>query len=166
MLFPLTCFMATIRRRGMGKIINWFRTEFFTRETLAYLLIGLTNTVINWTATYVMNNVFGIGYWVTSVLTFLFGVAFTYIMNKKYAFRSAESDRETLPKYLIEVLVCFAVSYGLGKIVLDWFFSRVFVPDIAPEKLNTVKGILANICYIGLNYIGQKFFVFRKKKEE
>ena len=151
----------------MGKkIIDWLKTEFFTKETLAYLIIGLTSTAINWTLTYVLNNVFGIGYWVTSVITFLFSITFSYFMNRKYAFKSTESGRETLPKYLIEVCICFVLSYGLGKIVLDWFFSKVIILPLPDDKMNTVKGILANCCYIALNYRGQKFFVFRKKKEE
>ena len=86
--------------------------------------------------------------------------------NKKYTFKNTGSTREVLPKYLAEVLICFILAYGLGKVVLDWFFSAVVKTDLDPDKLNTLKGILANICYIELNYIGQKFFVFRKKEEE
>ncbi|MGX8774970.1 MAG: GtrA family protein, partial [Bacillota bacterium] len=106
----------------MKKIADWFRTEFFTKETLTYLLIGLTSTAINWTGTYILNNVFGIGYWVTSILMFLLCLAFSYFMNKRYAFRNTQSEKETLPRYLIEVLICFVLSYGLGKMVLDRFF--------------------------------------------
>ena len=148
------------------KITDWLKTEFFTKETLAYLLIGLTSTAINWTLTYVLNNVFGIGYWATSVITFLICTIFSYIMNKRYAFRNTESEKETLPRYVLEVCVCFLLAYGLGKMALDWFFSKVLVLPLDEDKMNTVKGILANCCYIALNYIGQKFFVFRKNKDE
>ena len=147
----------------MKKIIEWFRTEFFSRETLIYLFIGLISTAINWTVTYILNNFFHLGYWITSGAAFLCSLVFTYFANKKYTFRNTESMSKVLPKYLAEVLICFLLAYGLGKPVLDWFFSGVIKPDMDPDKLNTLKGILANICYIGLNYIGQKFFVFRKK---
>ena len=150
----------------MKKIVEWFRTEFFSRETLIYLITGLISTAINWTVTYILNNFFHLGYWITSGTAFLCSLVFTYFANKKYTFRNTESMSKVLPKYLAEVLICFLLAYGLGKPVLDWFFSGVIKPDMDPDKLNTLKGILANICYIGLNYIGQKFFVFRKKGEE
>ena len=131
-----------------------------------YLITGLISTAINWTITYVFNNIFHLGYWVTSASAFLCSLVFTYFANKKYTFKNTEAQSEVLPKYLAEVLVCFLLAYGAGKPVLDWFFSKIVRPAWDTDKLNTVKGILANICYIGLNYIGQKFFVFRRKIEE
>ena len=150
----------------MKKIIEWIRTEFFSRETLIYLITGLISTAINWTITYVFNNFLHLGYWVTSAAAFLCSLVFTYFANKKYTFKNTEAQSKVLPRYLAEVFICFILAYGAGKPVLDWFFSKVVQPDWDADKLNTIKGILANICYIGLNYIGQKFFVFRKTKEE
>ena len=149
----------------MKKVIEWIRTEFFSRETLIYLITGLISTAINWTVTYVFNNYLHLGYWVTSGAAFVCSLIFTYFANKKYTFKNTESMGKVLPKYLAEVLICFVLAYGAGKPVMDWFFSKVYTPDLNHDKLNTVKGILANICYIGLNYIGQKFFVFRTRKE-
>ncbi len=150
----------------MKKIINWFKTEFFTGETLSYLIIGLISTAMNWTLTYVFNNTFKLGYWISSSLTFVICTAFSYIMNGKYTFKSTESRKETLPKYILEVAICFGLAYGLGKIVLDWFFSNIITLPLSKEKMDTLKGILAGVCHIGLNYLGQKFFVFRKKSAE
>lgn len=150
----------------MSKIINWIKTEFFSQETLAYLIVGLTSTAFNWTLTYIFNNVFKLGYWISSALTFLISITFSYIMNRKFAFKNSGSIKETLPRYLFTVAACFVIAYGLGKAVLDWFFSKILILSLPIEKMDTIKGILANICYIGLNYFGQKFFVFRTKKTE
>jgi len=150
----------------MKKIIDWFKNEFLTKETLDYLFVGLGSTALNWTATYLLNRFLKLGYWPTSVITFIMSSLFTYYMNKKFTFKNDNSWKEVLPKYVAEVLICFVVSYGLGKAVLDWFFTRVFVPDWEAHTVDTVKGILANCCYIALNYIGQKFFVFKTKHTE
>ncbi|MBQ8996058.1 MAG: GtrA family protein [Oscillospiraceae bacterium] len=142
-----------------------FVKGFFTKETLIYLIVGLTNTAIGWIETYIYNNFFHWGYWTTSVVVFCIGLIFTFVLNRKYTFQSDEPLSKLLPKYLLEVLICFVTAYGLGKVILDWFFSNVWAPNISADMLNTVKGILANCAYIALNYIGQKFFVFRKKKD-
>ena len=55
----------------MKKIIEWIRTEFFSRETLIYLITGLISTAINWTVTYTFNNFLHLGYWVTSGAAFI-----------------------------------------------------------------------------------------------
>ena len=148
----------------MKELWQKFSKEFFTKETLLYLIIGLTNTAIGWIETYVYNNFFHWGYWTTSVVVFVVGLIFTFVLNRKYTFQSEEPLRTLLPKYLLEVGVCFALAYGLGKVILDWFFSSVWKIQVSPDMLDTIKGILANCAYIALNYLGQKFFVFKKKK--
>ena len=152
-------------RKRMKDLWQRFVKGFFTKETLIYLIVGLTNTAIGWIETYVYNNFFHWGYWVTSVVVFIIGLIFTFVLNRKYTFQSDAPLKELLPKYLLEVLICFVTAYGLGKVILDWFFSSVWKLNISADMLDTVKGILANCAYIALNYLGQKFFVFRKKTE-
>ena len=60
----------------MKKVIEWIRTEFFSRETLIYLITGLISTAINWTVTYVFNNYLHLGYWVTSGAAFVCSLIF------------------------------------------------------------------------------------------
>lgn len=152
-------------RKRMKDLWQRFVKGFFTKETLIYLIVGLTNTAIGWIETYVYNNFFHWGYWVTSVVVFIIGLIFTFVLNRKYTFQSDAPLKELLPKYLLEVLICFVTAYGLGKVILDWFFSSVWKLNISADMLDTVKGILANCAYIALNYLGQKFFVFRKKTD-
>ena len=64
------------------------------------------------------------------------------------------------------VLSVFTISYGLMQAVLGWFFANVWAPPVSQDLLNTLTGIAANCLYIVLNYIGQKFFVFREKKAD
>ena len=150
----------------MKKIIEWIKTEFFSTETLMYLITGLLSTAINWSMQWILNNYFHLGYWVTSLLAFLAATTFVYFANKKYTFKNTEEQKKVLPKYVVAVSCVFIVAYGAAKPVLDWFFSKVIILKLNEDKLNTLKGILAGCVYIALNYFAQKFFVFRKKKEE
>ncbi len=154
------------RETELKKIIEWIRTEFFSKETLMYLITGLCSTAINWGITFLLNNAFHLGYWVTSVIAFLSSAVFTFLMNKKYTFKNNDDWKKILPRYACEVLICFLLAYGALKPVFDFILSKLTVLDLGEDGVDTLKGILANCCYIAFNYIGQKFFVFRKDKEE
>ena len=140
------------------------KATLLTRETISYIIVGGLSTVANWIATYILNNMFHWGYWPTSIVTFSVGMIFTFVANRKFTFRSDVPVRVLFPRFLLNVAVCFAVSYGLMQAVLGWFFANVWAPPFSADGLNTLTGIAANCLYIVLNYIGQKFFVFRRPK--
>ncbi|MBR5502349.1 MAG: GtrA family protein [Oscillospiraceae bacterium] len=149
----------------MKSFIEKVKAQFFNRETLSYVIVGGISTVANWIATYILNNVFHWGYWLTSIVTFAVGMIFTFVANRKYTFRSDMPVKVLFPRFVLNVAVCFAVSYGLMQAALGWFFANVWAPPVSQDLLNTLTGIAANCLYIVLNYIGQKFFVFRTQKD-
>lgn len=148
----------------MKSIWQKIKSTLLTRENLSYVIVGALSTVANWIATYILNNMFHWGYWPASIVTFSVGVIFTFVANRKYTFRSDVPARVLFPRFLLNVAVCFAVSYGLMQAVLDWFFANVWAPPFSADGLSTLTGIAANCLYVVLNYIGQKIFVFRRPK--
>ena len=143
-------------------MLKTFFKDLFTRQTLSYLIIGLSKTFIGWAETYALNNWLHLGYWPTSIIVFVIGFFYSYFMNRKFTYTDVKTDGNTFRKYVIEVLICFVLAYGLGKIILAWFFGNVVVLSVSDDMLNTLEGILANIAFIGLDYIGQRYFVFKK----
>ena len=63
----------------MKELWQKFSKGFFTKETLIYLIVGLTNTFIGWIETYVYNNFLHWGYWTTSIVVFVIGLIFTFV---------------------------------------------------------------------------------------
>ena len=76
----------------MKELWQKFSKGFFTKETLIYLIVGLTNTFIGWIETYVYNNFLHWGYWTTSIVVFVIGLIFTFVMNRKYSRRSSHTS--------------------------------------------------------------------------
>ena len=112
----------------MKSFIEKVKAQFFNRETLSYIIVGGISTVANWIATYILNNVFHWGYWLTSIVTFAVGMIFTFVANRKFTFRSDLPVKVLFPRFVLNVAVCFGISYGLMQAVLGWFFANVWAP--------------------------------------
>ncbi|MDO4566045.1 MAG: GtrA family protein [Oscillospiraceae bacterium] len=141
-------------------------TKLLRNEGFLYLLVGGSNTLISWTLTFILATVFHLGYWPTSVITFSIGVAYSYLLNRKYTFRAGDLPHsKTLPRFLLNVGVCYLIAMVSVKALLDYMFANVWSVSWPEEYVTLFKLLSANIVYIVLNYIGQKFFAFSKKGE-
>lgn len=135
-------------------------------EAVLYLLVGGSNTVLGWVLSWALPRLFHTGYWLTSAICMVIGGTYSYLLNKKFTFRAGEmSHKKTLPRFVLNMAVCYFIAYGCAKPLLDALLDSLRL-GLSDDLTTTVKLLAANIVYIVVNYIGQKFFAFRKKKAE
>lgn len=133
-------------------------------EAVLYLLVGGSNTVLGWVLSWALPQIFHSGYWLTSAICMVIGGTYSYLLNKKFTFRAGEmSHKKTLPRFVLNMAVCYFIAYGCAKPLLDALLDSLRL-GLSDDLTTTVKLLAANIVYIVVNYIGQKFFAFRKKK--
>lgn len=130
-------------------------------EIIAYLIVGVLNTIVSWGAFFicaytildaqvVWQNV------MLSIISWVVGVVFGYFMNRKYVFKSKEpniwkeflqfSGGRVSTGILDSVMMVLMVNVmGIGE-----SFSKIFVSVLV---------------MIG-NYLVSKLFVFKNKKGE
>ncbi|MEG1557813.1 MAG: GtrA family protein [Oscillospiraceae bacterium] len=136
--------------------------KVLANEGLMYLIVGGTNTVLSWALTFILGTVFHFGYWVISIVPFVLGVVYSYVLNRRFTFKAADVPlSETLPKFIVNVLFCYALAYVAAKPAIGYVLAAANL-DISADMLNVIKVICSNILYIALNYLGQKFFAFKK----
>ena len=130
-------------------------------EVFRYLLIGGSNTGICWVLSFLLPQA-GMGYWLTSAVTMVFGAAFTYLLNRRFTFRRGDlAHKKALPKFILNISICYVLSY----VLLKPFLNQIPAPTVLSDELWTsCTLIFANVIYIILNYVGQKFFAFGKTK--
>lgn len=134
------------------------------KETITYLLVGGSNTLICFLLNYIFTNLFHRGFWLTTVVSYIIGGTYTYILNRKFTFDAVSvPHRRALPKFVINMAVCYVISHIPAKIALDAVFTRLNL-SWSEDFINFAKTIIANIVYIVMNYFGQKFFAFKKDK--
>ena len=128
-------------------------------EVFRYVLVGGSNTAICWVLSFLLPYA-GLGYWTISAVTMVFGAVYTYLLNRRYTFRRGDiAHKKAMPKFILNISICYVLSY----VLLKPFLNRIAPPDFLSTEIWTgVTLIIANVVYIILNYVGQKFFAFRK----
>lgn len=136
-----------------------FVAKFFDRTFWKFILVGVANTIFGTGIMFVFYNVFHFSYWISSVSNYFFGSILSYILNRLFTFKSSSNTTKTLPKFVINISICYLVAYGGAKPVVAWILNGV-----AKNVQENIAMLVGMCLFVGLNYIGQRFFVFQEKK--
>lgn len=134
--------------------------QLLDRTFWKFILVGAINTLFGSGIMFLFYNMFHFSYWISSASNYFFGSILSYFLNRMFTFRSSCHTKETLPRFVINISLCYFIAYGLAKPLVVHVLSGV--------ETNTQENIamLVGMClFVGLNYIGQRFFVFKPTKE-
>jgi len=136
----------------------------FLRETASYIAVGILSTAVSFAIMFLFTTVFEFEYTPSSIVSFILSSPIGFTLNRKFTFKAgALPVKKTLPRYYMIVIPCFLLSFLVLKPGFDWLINALRLPW--PVKYQTyAKQILANGVYIVINYLGQKFFAFKKDK--
>ena len=129
------------------------------REVIMYLIFGVLTTVVSLAVYYlliftVLNPENAIQLQIANILSWVAGVAFAYITNRKYVFESNEKNKvKELGKFVTSRLV---------TLVLDMLI--MFVGVTLLKGNDKIIKLISQVLVIIGNYVFSKIFVFKKKK--
>lgn len=131
------------------------------RKLLKFILIGMINTLAGMAIMFSLYNLFGCSYWFSSAANYILASILSYMLNKKFTFRHTGNFLKSAVRFAINIAVCYLVAYGTAKPVVRWMLGdSVF-------SVQENIAMLAGMCiFTGLNYTGQRFFVFREEHME
>ena len=132
--------------------------KLFDRTFWKFILVGIANTVVGTGIMFLFYNLLHLSYWVSSASNYLFGSILSYFLNKLFTFQNKANARETLPRFVINISLCYLLAYGLAKPLAMRLLSDLSVA--AQENIAMVVGMCL---FVGFNYLGQRFFVFREQ---
>lgn len=134
-----------------------FISKLFDLTFWKFIFVGVLNTVLGTGIMFIFYNVFNFSYWVSSASNYIFGSILSYILNRLFTFRNNENIVKTLPKFVINISLCYLLAYGIAKPLMAWIL-REFSVSIQ-ENLAMAVGMGL---FVIMNYIGQRFLVFKK----
>ncbi len=137
----------------MGRIINLLKDP----SVLRFILVGIVNTLFGTAIMFVFYNVFHLSYWCSSASNYFFGSILSYFLNKSFTFRYGKTDFKSILKFTINILVCYLLAYGIAKPVM-----RLLLSSYSVSIQENVSMALGMILFVGLNYLGQRYFAFKK----
>jgi|APSaa5957512535_1039671.scaffolds.fasta_scaffold06325_2 putative flippase GtrA len=119
-----------------------------------YLTIGVFNTLVGYIFIFTLMNV-GFSPELSNFIGYSSLLLVSYILNKKFNFKSKKDHSEELPKFVVSMLI----AYSLNLISLMFFIHVVTIDQYLSQ-------ILSGIVYTGSGYILSKIWVFSVKKKE
>ena len=139
--------------------MNWIK-KLFVLEQSRFIVVGIMNTLIGMAAMFIAYNVFHLGYWLSSAMDYLIGSIFSYFANKYFTFRSTKKSGSEVIRFIINIVICYALAYGIAQPAMGFLLGGVSLSVSAFEQISMLFGMCI---FIVLNYFGQKLFVFRQK---
>lgn len=124
---------------------------------LRFLLVGVLNTLVGCGTMFVLYNLVHWSYWASSAANYIVGGMLSFVLNKYFTFRKKEWAWGQVMRFAVNVAICWLLSYGLAKPL------ALHLLEGKSLWLQENAAMLAGMClYTGLNYLGQRFFAFRK----
>ena len=117
----------------------------------------MVNTMVGTAIMFVFYNVFHLSYWLSSASNYFFGSICSYLLNKYFTFKYKEKGFASLIRFTLNILVCYLLAYGIAKPVMQWLLSNYSL-----SIQENVSMLLGMCLFVIFNYMGQRYFAFKK----
>lgn len=138
----------------MGSLIKKLCDKTF----LKFIAVGVVNTLVGTGTMFLAYNVAHLSYWVSSASNYVVGSIVSYVLNRRFTFKDSSSASSSVPRFIINISCCYLLAYGAAKPLVASALASV------PLSVQENGAMLVGMClFVLLNYIGQRFFVFKVK---
>ena len=124
-------------------------------DLITYLIFGVLTTVVNYVVYLPCYNLLSMSSAVSNMIAWVAAVAFAFLTNKPFVFRSHDWS----PKTVVRELSAFLAT-RIGSGVLETLILFLAV-DLLSWNGNLWK-LLTSVIVVVVNYLGSKLLVFRK----
>lgn len=136
-------------------------TDVFDKTFLTFLIVGVVNTVFGTAIMFVLYNVFGCSYWLSSFCDYFFGSILSYFLNKHFTFKYKGSTWCSIVKFALNIIVCYLIAYSLALPLTRYALQSMHFSTPVVENIAMLVG---TVLFMLINYVGQKFFAFKKEQ--
>lgn len=127
------------------------------KDVIAYLIFGVLTTAVNYAVYLPVYNILGLSAAVSNAIAWAAAVAFAYLTNKPFVFKSHDWSSKTVLPELVKFVSCRIASGAMETAVL---FITV---DTLGWNGNAWK-LVTSVGVVILNYVASKLVVFRERK--
>ena len=125
-------------------------------EVITYLFFGVLSTIVNYIVYLPGYLLLGWSAAVSNAVAWVVAVAFAYLTNKPFVFKSNDWSRKTVIPELTKFVGCRVASGAAETLIL------LVTVDILCWNGNIWK-LVTSVLVVVMNYIASKLVVFRKK---
>ena len=124
---------------------------------LKFILVGLINTLVGTAVMFLLYNLLHCSYWISSASNYVVGSIVSYFLNKYFTFQNKKKDWKIVVRFIINISICYLLAYGIAKPLVRALLSN------ATQTIQENGAMVVGMgLFVILNYIGQRFFAFKK----
>ncbi len=124
-------------------------------DILSYLFFGVLTTVVNYLIYLPAYNILGFSAAVSNAIAWVVAVAFAYLTNKPFVFKSNDWSAKTVIPELTKFVSC-RIASGLAETVI-----LLVTVDMLHWNGNLWK-LITSVLVVVLNYVASKLLIFKK----
>lgn len=136
------------------------QTNSFTK----FLLVGIINTLLGLSIMFTCLNIFEWSYWISTLIGNSSGALISYLLNRKFTFQSKVPYTKGASRFILVIIICYFLAFSISEGVSKSFLVKSSYSPLLSQ--NELSILLGSCLYTILNYLGQKYFVFKKKQNE
>ncbi|MGN0493036.1 MAG: GtrA family protein [Acutalibacteraceae bacterium] len=129
------------------------------KSLISYAFFGMLTTLVNIAVYHLSYTVLDIANVPSTVIAWIFAVAFAFITNKLFVFESKSLQPKTVLKEAVDFTIC-RIGTGVIEVIMMYLFVDILGIN------GTLMKLITNIIVIVLNYIASKLFIFKSKTPE
>ena len=156
-LFIVACVLAA----ALAVAGTYLMHRILSREVFTYIIAGILTTVVNLAASYLFHDIFRWNENLVTILAWIVAVAFAYIINNSWVFRSKYTGVKDEILKIVKFTAGRIFTYFVEAIPIYILITRMGYD----EYYWVIKFILIVIVTI-LNYFFSKFLVFLNRADK
>ena len=125
---------------------------------LRFLLVGCVNTLVGSAIMFGLYNLVGWNYWASSAANYILTSILSFFLNKFFTFRSKNWSAGEVLRFALNIAVCYFIAYGAAKPLVRWLLA-----DVSQTIRENVAMVVGMVLFTACNYLGQRFFAFKKE---
>ena len=133
------------------------KTRFLDETLWKFVLVGIFNTLTGMAIMFGLYNLAGASYWVFSAANYILVSILSYVLNKKFTFRHEGEVVQSGIRFAVNIAVCYLLAYGIAKPC-----ALALLEGCSTALQENVAMLIGMCLFTGLNYLGQRLFVFRR----
>ncbi len=134
--------------------------KLLEKHFFRFLIVGIINTLTGSAIMFILYNAAHINYWFSSACNYVITSILSFFLNKYFTFAVKEWSLFMVVSFIANIILCYGIAYGIAKPVMLYMLQNQSI------QIQENAALFAGMClFAGLNYLGQRFIVFRKKGE-
>lgn len=133
------------------------KEKLFDKTVIKFLFVGVINTLVGTGTMFLLYNLAHCSYWLSSAANYVVGGIVSFFLNKYFTFRNKEKSLKQVIKFVLTVGVCYLIAYGAAKPL-----AAHLLEGHSTNLQENIAMLTGMVLYTGLNYLGQRFFAFKK----